>query len=143
MSKSKRKSSRQYAALPTRMVEGRREVLLITSRETGRWVLPKGWPEKRLDAHDLAALEAFEEAGVRGRVREHALGDYTYPKRLRSGRTRHIRVDVFALDVEQELDDWPERAERERRWMSPSQAAMLVDEGGLVSLLLGFGLPET
>ncbi len=129
----------QYAALPWRRAEGGGvEVLLITSRETRRWVIPKGWPIKGLKSRPSAALEAFEEAGVSGRVGRKRLGDYHYDKRLQSGRVQHVRVSVYALKVAHEADDWPEKAEREKAWVSPAEAADRVDEPELKALLAGF-----
>lgn len=129
----------QYAALPWRKREdGGVEVLLITSRETRRWVIPKGWPMKDKDAAPCAAQEAFEEAGVVGEPRNKSLGVYHYDKRLRSGRLQHVRVMVFPLEVREERDIWPEMAERDRNWTSPAQAATLVDEPELKALLAKF-----
>jgi 8-oxo-dGTP pyrophosphatase MutT (NUDIX family) len=134
---SKQQASRaQLAALPYRQVEGRLEVLLVTSRETRRWIIPKGWAEKGTKPHDMAAREAFEEAGVRGKVGKRPHGSYRYEKRLTAKRS-------VECEVEQELADWPEKGERERRWLSPSQAALDISESGLVAMLLSLGLPAT
>ncbi|RAK67444.1 NUDIX hydrolase [Phenylobacterium kunshanense] len=128
----------QYAALPWRRGDGGVEMLLITSRETRRWVIPKGWPMKDRDAADAAAQEAFEEAGVVGRADHKPLGVYHYDKRLRSGRLQHVRVMVFGLEVTEERDIWPEMVERDRRWIAPAGAAGLVDEPELRALLAKF-----
>ena len=129
----------QYAALPWRKAGGgRREVLLVTSRETGRWVLPKGWPMKRRSPSEAAAREAFEEAGVRGDVCREALGAYTYLKAFNEALAFRCEVQVFALQVTRELKDWPERAERTRRWFSPEEAAAAVDEPELQALIRGW-----
>lgn len=125
----------QLAALPWRN-ETRLEVLLITSRETRRWVIPKGWPMKGLDAHTAAAREAFEEAGVEGEVDPLAVGFYAYGKLMKDGSVRPIDVDVFALRVARMFDDWPERAQRQRRWFTPEEAAVAVDEADLGEILL-------
>ncbi len=111
-------------------------VVLVTSRETGRWVLPKGWAEKRLTGPELAAKEAFEEAGLVGQVATQPLGTYSYQKRMPKDRTVSCDVQVFPMQVEQLLDDWPERQQRARGLFTPAQAAMMVDEGELVVLLL-------
>jgi len=132
----------QYAALPCRLVNGRPEVLIVTSRETRRWIIPKGWAEKGVKPHDMAAREAFEEAGVRGKVKKRAIGSYDYEKRLTAKKSVLCRVFVFLLKVDEELEEWPEKGERDRRWLSPSQAALLISEGGLVPMLLRLGLPE-
>lgn len=129
----------QYAALPWRReAGGELKVLLITSRETRRWVIPKGWPIKTLRPGPSAAREAFEEAGILGTVRNRALGRYHYDKRLRSGRLQHVRVQVFPLEVRQEAEDWPEKGQRDHLWVPPSDAAQMVDEPGLKALLTAF-----
>ena len=124
----------QCAALPYAMVDGVPRVLLVTSRESGRWIVPKGWPEKKTKPFDQAALEAYEEAGVLGRVTRKPFGSYQYEKRLRR-RTVVCAVDVYLLRVEHELEDWPERGQRVKRWMSPDEAAGLVGEAELAALL--------
>jgi 8-oxo-dGTP pyrophosphatase MutT (NUDIX family) len=123
--------------------DGQRLVMLVTSRETRRWVLPKGWPEKKLGPHELAAKEAFEEAGLEGEIGREPIGSYRYAKRRWNGRTVQCEVDVFPLAVERQLEDWPERAERETEWFTPAEAALLVDESGLVALLLDLAAAET
>lgn len=116
--------------------EGERMVVLVTSRETGRWVLPKGWAEKGLTGPELAAKEAFEEAGLIGEMAAKRIGSYRYLKRLPKGRAVDCKVDVFSMRIDQLLDDWPERGQRKREWFTLGQAAMVVDEGDLVTLLL-------
>lgn len=129
----------QCAALPWRRnAAGEVEVMLITSRETRRWVIPKGWLMKGIGPGGSAAQEALEEAGVLGRLGKKTVGTYGYDKRLRSGRIQHVRVRVFALEVLGELDAWKEMAERERRWMAPDVAATLVEEAALQRLLAAF-----
>jgi 8-oxo-dGTP pyrophosphatase MutT (NUDIX family) len=137
---SKQEPRVQYAALPYRVVEGRPEVLLITSRETRRWIIPKGWAEKGIKARDMAAREALEEAGVQGKVQKSPYGSYHYEKRLTTHKTVECKVTVFLLKVEQELEDWPEKGERERCWLTPSRAALAISESGLVAMLLRLGL---
>jgi ADP-ribose pyrophosphatase len=133
-----REPKTQYAALPWRRTADGLEVLLITSRETRRWVIPKGWPIKGLTPAASAAQEAFEEAGVGGPTSSKAVGLYHYNKRLRSGRTQHVRVFVYDLEVTELRDEWPEQHQRERRWMRPAEAAEAVDERELKQLLLAF-----
>ena len=127
---------RQFAALPLAETAGERMVMLVTSRETGRWVLPKGWAEKGLTGPELAAKEAFEEAGLIGTMAAKRIGSYAYLKQLPKGRAVTCEVDVFPMRVDKLLDDWPEREQRQREWFTLSQAAMVVDEGDLVTLLL-------
>jgi 8-oxo-dGTP pyrophosphatase MutT (NUDIX family) len=134
-----REPRRQYAALPWRRgADGKVEVLLITSRETRRWVIPKGWPIKGLSAAKSAAREAFEEAGVEGDAGKKKLGQYIYDKRLRSGRMQAVRVGVYGLLVNVERDDWPEKGQRDKLWTTPAQASSLVDEPELQVLLAAF-----
>jgi len=129
----------QCAALPWRRNgAGQVEVLLITSRETRRWVIPKGWKIGAIGPGGSAAQEALEEAGVLGRLGKKAVGKYAYDKRLRSGRVQHVQVRVFALEVLQELDEWPEKDERERLWAPQAEAARLVEEADLQRLLAAF-----
>jgi 8-oxo-dGTP pyrophosphatase MutT (NUDIX family) len=128
----------QAAALPwRRTADGELQVLLITSRETRRWVIPKGWPIKGLKPHQTAAREALEEAGVEGPTAKK-VGVFHYDKRLASGRLQNIRVTVYPLQVEAELDAWPESRERVRLWTTPQDAADLVLEPELAELLRGF-----
>lgn len=129
----------QYAALPWRRdSNGQIEVLLISSRETRRWVIPKGWPIKRLKSPDCAAREAFEEAGLEGDVRRKKVGVFHYEKRLSSGRLQPVRVSVFALQVRRECEDFPEKGQRDRLWTTPLEASVLVDEPELKLLIAGF-----
>jgi 8-oxo-dGTP pyrophosphatase MutT (NUDIX family) len=128
----------QYAALPFRLVEGEPQVLLVTSRETKRWILPKGQPEKKVTACNVAAQEAYEEAGVVGQISTRSIGSFPSMKRLRSGQEVATRVRVYMLDVARELDDWPEMGERERRWLNIGEAVMMASEPGLTQFLLHF-----
>ena len=116
-------------------------VMLVTSRGTGRWVLPKGWPKKRHSGPDIAALEAFEEAGLLGEVAPRSIGFYRYPKRLSKKHVVACDVDVYALCVARLLDDWPERAQRQRRWFTLAEAAGVVKEADLTALLLRLAEP--
>ena len=126
----------QYGALPYRIqADAALEVLLITSRDTKRWIIPKGWPIDGLEPAEAAAREAYEEAGVRGRV-ERSLGNYTYEK-YTAGRSasRPCEVEVFPLAVRRQAKRWPEAREREAQWCSPEKAASLVADDGLRALL--------
>jgi 8-oxo-dGTP pyrophosphatase MutT (NUDIX family) len=135
-----RSRRRQCAALPIRERGGELHVLLITTRGRGRWVIPKGWAEKGVAAHELAAREAFEEAGLLGRADADPIGVYSYRKRLPDGRRATCEVAVFTLEVESRADDWPERGQRRKRWVAPGEAAELVSEPGLAELLLALDL---
>lgn len=115
---------------------------MVTSRETKRWVLPKGWAEPDLAPHELAAKEAFEEAGLIGTVEEEPAGSYQYNKRLPGGRVVLCEVGVFPLWVERQLKKWPERKQRKTRWFTFGQAALAVEEGDLAILLLRLAAPD-
>jgi 8-oxo-dGTP pyrophosphatase MutT (NUDIX family) len=130
---------RQVAALPfRRTADGDVEVLLITSRETGRYIIPKGWPMKRLSDSDAAAKEAFEEAGVIGKIKRRPIGDYIYWKRLERS-FELLKVEVYALEVQKQRKEWPEKSSRKCEWLSPKDAAKVVSEPGLSNLLKAFG----
>ena len=130
----------QYAALPWRLSAGGLiEVLLITSRETRRWVVPKGWPIKGLAPHLSAAREAFEEAGIEGEAAAEPIGAYHYDKRRRTGVLQPVRVLVYPLAVAAEQPHWPEREQRNKLWAAPGHAAGLVDEPELQALIAAFG----
>jgi 8-oxo-dGTP pyrophosphatase MutT (NUDIX family) len=134
----KKKLYLQYAALPFRREEDELFVLLVTSRDTKRWVIPKGWPEKGLRPFQVAEAEAFEEAGLKGAIAKTPIAAFEYVKLIELKQTLDCLVDVFPLRVTEILDTWPEQAQRRRRWMRPAEAAAAVDEKGLKRLLLAF-----
>lgn len=138
----KRELRTQFGALCWRLrSDGSPEVLMITSRGTGRWIIPKGWPQKGQTAARAAETEAWEEAGVTGKVAPDCIGIYGYEKRRRRGPDAPCVVAVFALRVTREAEKWPERKERKRRWMRPQKAAGLVAEPELARILRD--LPQT
>jgi len=134
---------RQVAALPWRAdaVAGL-QILLVSSRETRRWVIPKGWPMKGKLDHQAAAQEAYEEAGLDGRIVDTPIGDYPYLKRLKSGAARPVTVDVYPMEVTGEHATWPEKGQRTLRWMSPVEAALGVQEPELRDLIARFAQVE-
>ncbi len=116
------------------------EVLLITSRDTNRWVIPKGWPMPGKEPHEVAAREAFEEAGVRGKAKKKPLGYFSYLKKLDDGSMALCLVQVHAMEVDEELDTFPEKGQRKAEWVTCSEAAARVIEPelkGLFRLLEG------
>jgi len=127
----------QFAALPYRFEAGELQVLLLTSRETGRWVVPKGWPIAGKKPHRSAAREALEEAGIEGEVGKKPLGAFVYWKRL-TGKFVLCHVWLFPLAVQNQRAEWREKGQRELRWVSPADAIGMVDEPGLADLILGF-----
>lgn len=131
----------QYAALCFRRVSGNDgiEILLVTSRGTGRWIIPKGWPMKKKKPHEAAEIEAWEEAGVRGRARKTPAGRYTYLKWLENGDVAPCMVEVFEVEVTEEAaGNFKERGQRQLAWVSPEEAARRVREVELKSLLVEF-----
>ena len=130
---------RQFGALPYR-IDGQEglQFLLVTSRDTGRWVVPKGNPMPFREGHETAAEEAWEEAGVRGEIGASAIGAFRYRKRRRLFPAVNAEVRLFPLRVDQLLDEWPEAHQRRRQWFSREEAAAAVAESGLKRLILGF-----
>ena len=136
-----REHGRQVAALcwrPSPRRHSQLEVLLITSRNSKRWILPKGWPEAGLSPAENAAREAFEEAGVTGKIEAQPIGSYHYLKAKKDGGGMPCSVDVFALAVTKQSDDWPEKNARELAWMPVEQAMMQVSEPGVRQILKDF-----
>lgn len=137
----RRPPKQQYAALCYRAKKklGTCEILLLTSRDTGRWVIPKGWPMTGKKAHAVAEREAFEEAGAKGKIDKEPLGFYHYRKSLQTGLKIPVRVQVHALEVEDMSRNFPEKGSRRLEWVSPAEAAARVNEPELKELLLSFG----
>ena len=132
---------RQVAAIPFRLDgQGDIEVMLVTSRTTRRFIVPKGWPMKGKSGRKAAMIEAQEEAGVLGKTLKQPAGTYSYWKRLEN---RFIRVEVvvYLLAVSEEMADWQEARKRERAWLPPADAALLIDEPELSTLLRDLTTP--
>ena len=137
--KSVKSTGIQYAALPYRF-EGRQvRILLITSRDTHRWVIPKGWPMNGLKPQDTAAAEAAEEAGLIGAVEDTPLGSYRYLKRLKRNDAIAVQVIVFAFEVLTQVESWKEQDQRTVRWFGYRTAALRVAEPSLKRLIRDFG----
>ncbi|UVC13609.1 NUDIX hydrolase [Mesorhizobium onobrychidis] len=128
----------QVAALPWRDTRHDVEIMLITSRDTGRWVLPKGWPEAKELLCEAAAREAGEEAGLRGTISHHEAGRYFYAKALASGEEVPCEVLVFPLQVDKIADRWKEKRSRTRKWVSPAEAVRMVNEPDLGQIIAYF-----
>ena len=107
----------------------------MTSRETKRWIIPKGWPMKGKAPHQAAAREAFQEAGLVGSVRRRPIGTYDYEKRLKSGAFVQCHVEVFPFEVAKQRRRWPEFAQRSTEWFPASQAAAAVAEPSLSAMI--------
>ena len=127
----------RYGAIPSRRNDdGAVEVLLITSRETHRWVIPEGRPMRKRKPSEVAVIEAYEEAGVTGHIiGRRRLGHYHYRKMLPAGAEANIKVLVYLMAVDEQLEDWPERPERRTQWFSPPEAAALVAESELARMI--------
>jgi ADP-ribose pyrophosphatase YjhB (NUDIX family) len=133
---------RQVAAIPFRPDErGAVQVMLVTSRTTRRFIVPKGWPMKGKSGRKAATIEAQEEAGVIGKTLAEPAGAYSYWKRLEKSFIR-VDVTVYLLRVTEELSNWPEAKRRHRVWLAPGEAALLVDEPDLSTLLTNLKLPD-
>lgn len=130
----------QYGALCFRQAaaDAGIEVLVITSRDTGRWVIPKGWPMKGKKPHQAAATEAWEEAGIRGKASKTPVGRYIYLKELDDGDVAPVMVEMYQVKVRQVREDFKEKGQRVLAWVSPDEAARRVREVELKSVLVNF-----
>ncbi|WP_022703156.1 NUDIX hydrolase [Pseudorhodobacter ferrugineus] len=135
-------SAAQFGALCWRAGKAGAEVLLISSRETGRWVIPKGWPMKGRTGPQAAEIEAWEEAGVKGQIADEKLGHFTYTKVLKRDTKKEILqpciVEVFPLQVAKFAPEFPEQRQRRRKWFAPVDAARKVAEAELKAMLSAF-----
>jgi 8-oxo-dGTP pyrophosphatase MutT (NUDIX family) len=127
----------QFAALCYRIVKGKPEVLLVTSRRTGRWIVPKGWPMPGRTPAASAAGEAWEEAGVVGKAVDQCLGLFSYQKEHDGGWLPCVAL-VYPVEVKSLARRFPERGQRRRKWLSPKKAAARVSEPELARILLDF-----
>ena len=128
----------QFGALCWRIHKAEVQVALVTSRRTRRWVIPKGWPMDGSTPAQAAAREAYEEAGLEGRLWDVCVGIYSYAKTLEGRDELPCVVAVFPLKVKKEARTWPERHERKRKWVSIKKAAGLVDAPELSAILMDF-----
>ena len=134
----------QSGALPWRVKSGKKadkkaEVLLVTGRRSGRWMIPKGWPMAGKTLADSAAREAFEEAGIKGRIEPEPIGTFRHVKQHVLFGEMEVDIHVHLLTVERQLKDWPERGERLRKWFKLDEAAQRVDSDELRELIVEFG----
>ncbi|QBY02805.1 NUDIX hydrolase [Rhodophyticola sp. CCM32] len=134
----KRDTRTQFAALCYRKRKKGVELLLLTSRDTKRWIIPKGWPMDGLTPADAAALEAWEEGGVKGNVHDHCIGIYSYTKHMADQPDLSCIVAVFPVEVKRLDSDYPEAGLRNRKWFSPKKAAARVKELELKQILREF-----
>lgn len=125
----------QVAALPWRLRNGAVEVCLVTSRGSGRWILPKGWPEKHLSHAGAAAQEAWEEAGLRGKISPVSCGSFTATKGVEPDLQLSVNMEVYLLREPEQLQDYPEKGQRQVRWMPLAKAIEMASEPALADLL--------
>jgi 8-oxo-dGTP pyrophosphatase MutT (NUDIX family) len=129
---------KQYAALPYVVSRDGIKLCLITSRRTGRWIIPKGWPHKGMAPHELAAQEAFEEAGLKGSIDTRPIGSFCYMKQLSDGSEIECDVSVYPMLVNYQAIIWPEHKQRTIMWVKPRETVELVDDEMLAEILRSF-----
>ena len=127
----------QFAALCYRIKDDKLQFCIVTSRRSKRWIVPKGWPMHGETPMDAAATEAFEEAGVRGKIYPRPIGVFSYYK-VRSQDELPCIAVVYPLKVKKILKRWPEDRERERKWVSRKKAAQMVDDPELSVIIQTF-----
>ena len=128
----------QFAALCYRVVKGKMQILLITSRGTGRWIIPRGWPMDNKTPSEAALIEAWEEAGVKGKVHEVSLGLFSYTRTIGEEGLVPCVAMVYPVKVKLLEDEYPEAGQRKRRWLSREKAAARVDEPELQNIIRAF-----
>jgi ADP-ribose pyrophosphatase YjhB (NUDIX family) len=129
----------QSAAIPYKMDDqGKLVILLVTSRRTRRWIIPKGKVKPRTLPSRSAEHEAFEEAGVLGRIGKQPVGAYWQGDALPSGPEGSLHVQAFALEVTEELPVWDEMHLRKRRWFRLKDALRAIDDLEIRALLRDF-----
>ena len=134
----KRQSRSQLAALCYRIVDGKMKFLLITSRRSRRWIIPKGWPEWGITPGECASKEAYEEAGVRGQVGRFPIGAFSYIKKHPRAKPIPFVVMVYPLEVTKLCDSYPESTQRKRKWVGRKTAAQMVREPELQHIMRRF-----
>lgn len=133
----KRAVRTQFGALCYRVRKGKLQFLLITSRGTGRWIIPKGWPMDGETPADAAATEAWEEAGATGKLSHQVLGFYAYDKG-HAGEKLPCVVAVFPLRVKNLAKTYPEAGQRKREWVGRKKAAAMIQEPELRAIIKAF-----
>lgn len=134
----KRSVRTQFGALCYRIKNGKVQILLISSRSAGRWVIPKGWPMHKMTPAEASSVEAYEEAGVEGQVFETCLGIYSHRRQAKDGVLLPCVVAVFPMHVKRLIKKFPEAKQRKRKWFSRKKAAKLVQEIELAQIIKGF-----
>ena len=131
----------QLAALCYRYKADKLQICLVTTRGSGRWIMPRGWPTHKCTPAKGAAIEAYEEAGVTGTAHPNAIGAYSYDKPL-GDSVSPVMVVVYAVHVTDTAKTWPEKKQRKRKWMSPKKAASKIAEPGARQIVAHFN-PST
>ena len=134
----KRDIRTQFAALCYRVQNDKVQILLVTSRGSGRWIIPKGWPKDGATPSKSALSEAWEEAGVKGRAMDVCLGLYSYEKELDEIDNLPCVAMVYPVKVKSLETKYPEAKQRKRKWVSQKQAAKMVAEPELARILKDF-----
>lgn len=129
---------KQSASIPYRIEQGGLRVLLVTSRTRRRWILPKGKVAPRMLPGRSAEREAFEEAGVLGRLAKDPIGSYRQGDQIQDMLDDGVIVEAYALEVVDELPAWREMHFRERRWFSVKDALRVVRDPEIRSILQTF-----
>jgi 8-oxo-dGTP pyrophosphatase MutT (NUDIX family) len=137
---AKREQINQIAALPVQWQNGKLRVLMVTSRRTRRWIMPKGWTMNGKKPWQVAEIEALEEAGALGFISKISIGTYRYKKKFKSGRKVSCLVTVYPMKVEKLKRRWKENGQRTRHWFSLKKASRLVKDRELGVLLNGLSL---
>lgn len=135
---NKRDVRTQFAALCYRIHKDETQILLVTSRERGRWIIPKGWPVEGETPAQAAATEAYEEAGVEGKTFNVCLGLYSYTKIMEGSENLPCAVSVFPVKVKKILQTYPEMDERKRKWFSQKKAVARIREPELRKIIKHF-----
>ena len=131
----RRPSRLQIAALCQRERDGERGVLMVTTKSSHRWILPKGWPVMSLKAHRTAAIEAFEEAGVIGTAHETPFASFHSHKGGEAGLKLRTDLLVYLVDVQSTTDAFPDKSERDVRWLPVKEAIGICEDPGLIQVL--------
>ncbi|MFT7524768.1 MAG: 8-oxo-dGTP pyrophosphatase MutT (NUDIX family) [Candidatus Paceibacteria bacterium] len=140
--KGKLNRQRQVGALCWRKRGEKLQVLLITSRDSGRWLIPKGWPMDDRASRNVALLEAWEEAGVTGSVQKEAIGSFKYHKGIDEDFSVPCKVAVFSVEVDKIAKHFPEVDQRRQKWFSPKKASRMVVEPQLRKIIRNFEVED-
>jgi 8-oxo-dGTP pyrophosphatase MutT (NUDIX family) len=131
------KTPHQIAALPFWISPERSlEVFLVTSRGSGRWIIPKGNPIRGLTPKEVAAREAYEEAGLTGQIVSGKVGSFEF-RRLR-GSASICHVDAYPLQVKKQVRKWDEQRQRTVLRCDVTTALSLVCSDSLAALISSY-----